>query len=456
MLDNKNSEEALLNLKAVAKSNVANKKLKEQIEKITVNRIPLGKTEDLLRDDIDIETYFLDVEIYWLMKAFYEVTQNSLLNVKKHFTDTEILKYENYILDEGEISNTIILKNVKQVAPNIYHCYSCSFEDIKYSQENGITIYDYRMQREATLVEKGGELITKATVIAKNVEDIEKSMSNNTFTPNTITWNILKNGGEDFEYFPETETLRLTKSNESLISIVDGYHRTIAIANLLSKGVKVDNDFMYVNILNYSVEEAQRFIRQEQQGTKLTKTQQKLFKNDSFISIAKQLNASGTKDDNSLKDRMAEINLEVYKYNTKIVTIESVADTLKTFYKKHIKTPRDNRLITDWIIKFMIEVMGKYNEEFNDIEKSKKTKAITYNNMINVFIGLSEYFYTNKKSIENWESKLEELLDSIDFDINSNEIWNKNLITTKRWDTTAKKGVAQTVKYIIEMFEKNK
>lgn len=449
MVFNKQMEEALEALLVIARRTSGDKKLQENIMAFTKNKIPFGKLEELLDNDVELEIYFKPVELYWIMKAYYTFAGAEYLKVTKYFTDLQIKDFENYYIDEATISDTIIINNVKKVKGGIYHCYEFPFEQIKSSYESGIIGYDFRMQREGTLKERYGEVITRATVVKKNVLDIKKSMKNNTFTPNTITWNVLDNEADSIEYDENTETLSLTRSKETVINIIDGYHRTLAISQLLDEGYEVEKDYMFLTILNYTVEEAQRYIRQEQQGTKLSESQQKVYKNDINVSVAKNINITGTEFENSLKNKIADIEAKVHKYNKQLITMSSLSDTIETYYSELLKKPKDVKKVSNWIVEFFNEIIGEKEEYFDNIVEAKNETVLVYNNMLCAFVGLSAYVYKNN---ENWETKLEELLNKIDFDI-ENPLFVKNNITSKTWNRQGKKGIDTIVKYLINEYK---
>lgn len=432
--------EAIENLKAFRIKNITNKELEHNIETKTRGKIPVGKTEDLLNKTLDLEVYFKPVEIYWLLKVYYETLKSKKLKPSSYFEDIEIAEFENYSIPavaSGK-DRTFVLHNVKKVSDYIYHCYKCDFNSIKEAYEEGITGYDYSTQRQAKMIMRNGVAILRATVINRNVEAIEKEMLEGNFTPNTLTWNILNNGKEEMEYDEATETLTITRSTDSIVSIIDGYHRTLAIIKALEKGREIRNDFMYITVLNYSVDEAQRYIRQEQQGTKLTVNQQNSFKNDIYVTTAKKINNDKTEELNYLKNKVSITHPdEVYKYNTKLVTLSTLADTLQMAYGDILTKPRDMRKISEWVVDFMNEIIAIKEDDFSNIKKSRLESVVTTNNMICAFINLSRYFYDNR---ENWEDNIEKILNNTNFSI-ENSFWTEKLIKTHRWDKRIKKMV---------------
>lgn len=432
--------EAIENLKTFRIKNITNKELEHNIETMTRDRIPVGKTEDLLNKTLELDVYFKPVEIYWLLKVYYETLKSEKLKPSSYFENIEIAEYENYYIpsNEGGKDRVFVLHNVKKVSDFIYHCYKCDFESIKQAYEDGITGYDYSTQRQAKMVMRNGVMILRATVISKNVDAIEKEMLEGNFTPNTLTWNILNNGSEEMVYNEEEETLTITRSTESIVSIVDGYHRTLGIIRALEKGKEIRNDFMYITVLNYSVEEAQRYIRQEQQGTKLTVNQQNTLKNDIYVTTAKKINNDKTEELNYLKNKISITHPdEVYKYHTKLITLSTLSDTLQMAYGDILTKPRDIRKISEWVIDFMNEVIAIKEEDFSNIKQSRLETVITTNNMLCAFVYLSRFFYDNK---DGWEDKIEKILDNTNFSI-ENEFWREKLIQTHRWDNRIKKMV---------------
>ena len=426
---NKELENTVDLMIGLARENFSDKELESKIQDGTMGKIPFSKTTDLTRTDIQVAIHFEKVEIYWLMKVFYEHFKKSEFKVEKYFSSIEISKFELFRLKKDEKISEIKLENIDEIVRDkIYHCSKFSFEDIKISYNSGVVDYNYETQREAKYGEKAGVNTIKPTLIAKNVSEIKESMERGDFTPNTITWNLLDNSASDYVYNPEERTLTIRKSYDSRINIIDGYHRTRAIADLVERGIQVKNDFMFLTILHYDVEEAQKYIRQEQQGTKLSESQKKVFKNDRFSEVAKGINNYSNKDKNSLYGTIVSKN-EFSKNKNSILSIEPVIDTIEKYYSEHLKNPRDNRKVISWVVEFMNEVLGIFSEEFENVEKSRKTKIITERNTLCSLIGFSEYFYGKKK--EGWQDSLEVFLTGICFE--ANEKNRKMLLNSKRW-----------------------
>ncbi len=446
----RNIEEAIENLKSIRIKNITDKKLETNIERITRNRVPIGKADDLINKTETLEVYFKPVEIYWLLKAFFETYSLEIVNPERYFDIREIEEYEAYYISNEALSEErlIVIPNVKKVSDDTYHCYKCSFETIKEAYEDGITNYDFRTQREGKLVMKNGIAILRPTIINKNLNDIKKEILSNTFTPNTITWNILDNGETRLDYNEENETLTIYKNPKSVVSIIDGMHRTMGIIRALrEKDIEeFKRPYMYVTILNYSIEDAQRYIAQEQKGSKLSTPQQSVFENDIYVSCAKRVNNDKTYESNSMKDKVALLHQDEYKFG-KLITLNSLSGSIKMFYEDKLKQPRDVRKVSEWIIEFMNEVIGIKEADFEKINTSRENSVVTMNNMISVFIGISRYFYDNKNE---WENRLEELIENIDFSL-ENKYWKDNLIQSNRWDKKVEKNIIKVVKDLIKL-----
>ncbi|MDK0983051.1 DNA sulfur modification protein DndB [Clostridium perfringens] len=450
----KRKEKILGELKLLAKSNFTDKTLSNKILTITKDRIPLGKTEDLLRTDIDLYNHFNMEELYWLIKAYFIVLKEKKLDPKNFFTETEIENGEQYYKPSPVYNGderVFVLENVKRNKDGSFICWECPFTKIKQALDFGITTYDFRTQRQATVKQRGGEILLFPTIIEKNVREIQAEILDNNFEPNTLTWNILNNGEEEFVYDEESETLIFTKTPTSIMSIIDGYNRTVAINRALGTGEEILKDYMYIKILNVDIAKAQNYILQEQKGSKLSITQQKAFKNDGSVMVAKSINTNGNKYNNVLYSKISMYGKEVYTYNKKAVLLSCLSEMIENNYGDLLKTPKEIRRVGYWLVDFFNEALGNYSDEFNNLGKSRIQSVLTYNNMFEFYIRISRYFYDNRV---DWIQKVEQIMDNIDFRI-ENPIWNKIGVDKKRWDKRIINSIDKYADEILESYINN-
>lgn len=241
--------------------------------------ISFSEASDLLSQKVHISTTS-DFELFAIMSVV-----NGKL-VEDYFTPIEIKKYSNFKTSQSEISFPIEF-NVIQIAEDQW-LGSITAKQLMLFRDTQFINYNENTQRTMTRVNHGIFESYKITLNRKAVEGIKRSFTRNAYIPNTITLNI----PDDAEFDYDEDSNQLIITNASHFDILDGYHRYIAISELTNNNPDFDYT-MELRLVSFGEEKAKQFIWQEDQKTKMSKTDSSTFNQYKASNIiAQRLNSS--------------------------------------------------------------------------------------------------------------------------------------------------------------------
>lgn len=144
--------------------------------------------------------------------------------------------------------------------------------DLMKLRDAQIITYNENTQRTIERVVKGDKEFYRITVDDGVVEQIADEYLEEQYISNTLTFNL-----------PETASFRYDKDEKVLVidelsnlDIIDGYHRYLGAARALLKDPELDFP-MELRIVFFPENKARQFIWQEDQKTKMTKTDSQSF-----------------------------------------------------------------------------------------------------------------------------------------------------------------------------------
>ena len=425
-------------LQILCKKLNADNKFFKKLLVFTNNRIAGGKLSDVFDDRKEINTYLTKNELYWLAKGIYTLGQkNNKLSIKDleninpicYFTDTEIQTGESFYIPKNinEVNkNRFIIEEIKQVDDNEWIAV-VDYKTIYRAMIEGFSRYNFDTQREAKAVQEFGEVYLKPFVDYNTVDNIYKKMKQRKFFKNCITWNILSTGDEEFSYDKNREKLVFIKKTGSYIDIIDGFHRTLAIVKLLSETDKI-NDKIFIHLVNFTVQQAQELIAQENEGNKISNTRKKYLTSNRFTSLVKRINREGSEETNVLFNKITEV-LDEIKYNKKIIYAPNFMELLEDCYKNKLTKANQINIYTKWLVEYFNELDGVLGDVFSNIEDNKKKNVLLTQNTFAIYIKLSSLIYGK----DNWRDELENFMKKFNWDKN-NTLWQKIHLTSKRND----------------------
>lgn len=368
--------------------------------------ISIGLTQGLLNESTPLESQSL-VVLCLLTEALYKVTKEEKINPIKYFTELEISESRKYHKENEERQEYIELDDVIQIADDQWIT-RMTYKQIADLWAEGRARYNKETQRNTVIKEYQDKIVEKINVNKTGIKSIVKKMSEETFIPNTVTFNMLADGTENYEY--NGKKMRIS----SVLDAIDGFHRDVAIVEVVSLGLHLDK-YMEVRITNFDIEKCHQLMLQEDIRNPLDTRFKKAISIASENSIVKQLNERGK---NELRGKITTEPL-MYQKNKAYVLNDVLADAIKSSFAIKPKMPiKDLDSITDFLIEGFNEIIGLFYDDFINLSKSRKENVKT---LSSTFIGYVSIL-ANLKDTDNWKKELESILNKIDFSL-SNPMW---------------------------------
>lgn len=412
-------------------------KVKEEVRNnMAIYNIPAGEVSAIFARQIAIETVDLSILLLFT-KYLYQATDKTTLNPENYFTELEMQEAKNYKREIiKNITKEVILEDAIQVGSDQWVTV-LSAQQLSQLYSAGRIYYNPLTQRGMRATKSGDTIIQKIDIRDSAVKEISKKMLNNSYISNTITLNILKDGNDEYDYNEKTNKLSIGENAE--IDVVDGFHRSYAILRALS----VNHDLnlsMEIRIVNWDIEKARRFIYQEDLRTPIRKDYKTSLDETDFNNIiVKELNE---KSKNELQFKIAT-DMNLIKYNQAYTLFETMSQAIDICFET--KSQREANKTSEYLIEFFNEVIGIMKDKFDNLAKSKEVNASVQPNTFIGYIGLA----AELQDRENWKTRLEDILNNVDFDLN-NEVWKELEITTTR---LGKRGYNKIIKYFKEMIK---
>lgn len=408
-------------------------KVHNEVVKNLINKnIPPGETRGILTKSNLHPLEVMDINLlYTLTKNLYRATGEVMLDPTRYFYDAEIEVADRWSRSEEEHNITeLVIQPIIQVASDQW-IGTLSAQKLARLYNNGRILYRPETQRGMRITKDRDTIINRIDYNIDAINNIQSMLLNGQFIPNTITLNVLKDGNDIIQYDPNK--FKLIIGAESEIDVADGFHRSYGL--LKSLIVNPNLDFTWeVRITNWDVNKAQRFIYQEDYKTPLRKEYKELLNQAKLQNvITKNLNEQ---PQNEMQFKIATDNNAIVHYNA-YTMFNTVAESIGKSFE--VKSQRDVRKITDYLIEFFNELIGMYIDDFTNLEESQKTSYITVPNMFIGYIALAGELYNRG----DWVTMLEKVMNSIDFTEN-NGIWRKMNI---KWSNLSKRAQKQLVDY---------
>lgn len=357
----------------------------------------------------------LDLSVLMLLtEQIYRLTNDVNVLPQNYFTDKEIQKAHQY---QGEIENDtidfpIILNDVLSLSAEDYITVM-DIKDIVKLYKSNLLEYNFETQRNPKWMRKKDKIIQVPNINPKSIKEITEQILNNTFLPDTITFNCLagtSKTGDELVYDYQKRQLII---NECELDILDGFHRINAFQNAVSANPDIEFK-VQVAIKNYNVRKAQAYVAQINTINKMDSTHLKALKAERYSDfIVKELQR-----ESDLKGKIAQAN---YLTPTAghIVTYAVLADTIDEVFQ--IETKKEAMDIAQYLIKFFDYLIGSFPDEFlNNVEEVRKKSLINNNNMFAGYIVLAKRMLENNLPLDT----IINVINKIDFDKN-NPLWEE-------------------------------
>ena len=401
-------------------------------KKLVEHGINIGTATGILNTSIPISTQSLTV-LCLITMSLYETTKLMKINPENYFMPKEI-EMANKLKRETELTKDYVdIEDIKQVADDQWIT-TMTYKQVADLYSVGKVRYNKETQRNTVFKEHGNKIIEAININRTSVKEIKELMLKGLFIPNVITFNILATGEEKFEINNRNKSMRVYSN----LDIIDGFHRSLAIIEAVANNPEIE-ETIAVYITNFDIDKCHRFIVQEDKKNKIDKKYiQTINVEEIENKIVKILN------ERSGSELMGRITTNITFYKNQGYVLGNVlADSIKHNFE--IKSMRDVNNVADFLIEGFVEIVGKYINDFNNLETSRKDNIKTYSS---TFIGYVTLL-AELKDDKDWKIKLEQILNRIDFGI-SNPIWNNLEI---RESSPSKYKFKRIIKYFKELVE---
>lgn len=435
-------------LRLIINEYAVDKQLHDEIVNNMENKnIPPGETRAILTQSSLYPLETMDIGlIYTLTKKLYRATGRGVLNPENYFYPNEMEEGDKWKrLKTKEVIGDIVLPNFVQVTEDQW-IGTIDSQKLVHLYNNGRVLYRPEHQRGLKLVKTKDSILHRIDYNIDAINNIKEMLlgENNKpkFIPNTITFNVLKNGNDVVKFDPENHTLIIGAGSE--INVNDGFHRNYGTI----KAVATDPSFNQVwelRVVNWDGAKAERFIRQEDYKTPLRKERRESLDQTKLENII--VNNLNEASQNEMQFKVA-IDTNAIGYNRAYVMFSTMAEAIRDNFE--IKSQRDVRKITDYLVEFFNEFIGMHIDDFNNIPRSQGKSYITMPNMFIGYITIAgELYKTN-----NWQDLLEDIVASVDF-TKQNVFWEQINISKSTLTRRERQKLTNYFKNKIEEAKKN-
>lgn len=289
--------------------------------------------------------------LYCILDAIEKVSEKKHSVIEQYYVPKEIAAYSKAKYEVEKIKFPMKFKAI-QITED-HWISSIDFKTLMKMRAGQIIVYDENTQRTLERIVRGDKEIYRIRLDYPAISKIRQSYEDNTYIPTALTFNIPEDTDADFYYNEETSELIINKLEH--FDIVDGYHRYIAACKACDADNKL-NRVMELRIVNFPEYKAQQFIFQEDQKTKMPKTESNSYnQHDLANNIVERLNSE------------AESNLKgLLSRNNSLINYGELADYIGYLFVKDKSSNKNKKSILLPLKKDLIEsfnILTEYNPE---------------------------------------------------------------------------------------------
>lgn len=359
--------------------------------------------------DSEEDIRFLFLFSYSLNKVLKEKNIDISIDVKEYFTNLEFKQWVDYKeIKEEESIFPLVLENVQKVGDKIWQMIMPAQELDRINKMN-LILYNFSTQRDPKVTAYGEQI----NIDKQKVNEIKERLLNDEQYPDPIILNVLNNGESRVTYNEKNNTLTIHEN--SIINIVDGFHRKTATSLALQENESLSFNWQ-VTLTFLSEKAAHDYMSQ--------KDKQKPMKRE-WIDQKDYSKAENLVIDVIVDDKLSELaktmkdDDQYIKLNRALTKKSIIAEAIKECYGKDLEISMNIRNIGKWIVEFTDYLMGVYSHEFiADPYSVKETSMINHKNMFYGYIALSKALQDNK----DWKELMKQKIESIDFN-KDNQLW---------------------------------
>jgi hypothetical protein len=323
------------------------------------------------------------------------------INPENYFTKIEMETFTDYKIEkEEELLEEIVFEDMIQISDHQWVGRITAQYLAKLDAGNEF-VYNFKTQRDPVFDIYG---MKRIRLDKQKVKEITDGILSGEQFPDAIAINILHDGNDELFYDQKNHRLTVVSGVKN---IFDGQHRKVS--NSLAVEKRPDLDYNWIlTVTNLSEVKAQKAMVQI--------NKQKPMKTDYIKSL------DTSKLGNLVVDAIRDIDTSEFatkiKDNDKelefggLVTKSRLAQAIEENYKDELKNRLQVKPIAKHIANIADQIIGLYTNEFIvNPEETSKTSVINHKNIFYGFVALSELLYNEK----NWEEKLEQALNKVDF-----------------------------------------
>lgn len=357
-------------------------------------------------------------ELCLLTEQIYEQVEDDVVNPNLYFTDVERRKSKlfNGRMDaEKDTTLPLTLENMIMLNYNTF-LGTISGDLLAKLSMSQLLHYDFETQREHVFVKtKTDGVQKKAKLVMQNVLEIKDNLKQNVQKHTQIVINAgigtAEGGEEELTYDPETRRLSINRG--TILSIIDGYHRTKATEMVYAEEGKVNFEWILL-LTNYNQEESKAYQGQLALATPLAKERrEELLGNRKSDMVLRDVIPKS-----ELKDRVSQTK-DVHKIADELVAYKVLAEEIDKQFDldKMINVYK----VSSYLTKFFNILLGTYEDEFlNNPNKYRETSLVNNNNMFIAYVVLaSRLMYNNQEP-----HAIIGIMESINFN-KDNPLWSE-------------------------------
>lgn len=316
--------------------------------------VPKGMISDYitLRNPLTEASEFI---LFCILDGIEHVTKRNKSMINYYFLEKEIKTYSTTKYKIDKIKFPLKFKAI-QIAEDHWMS-SIDFKTLMKLRAAQLIVYDENTQRTMERIVRGNKEIFRIRIDKLSVSKIEEAYESGNYIPTPFTLNIPEDVDADFYYNEETCELVINRLQN--FDIVDGYHRYVAACKACDSNNKL-NLTMELRIVNFPEYKAQQFIYQEDQKTKMPKTESNTFDQTNLA--------------NNIIDRInsrSESNLKgLITRNKTLITYSDLAELIKYFYLNDNKKSNKNRN------GILLSVTNELIENFNALTEYNPEKFL--------------------------------------------------------------------------------
>ncbi|MES9681295.1 DNA sulfur modification protein DndB, partial [Bacillus safensis] len=338
-------------------------------------------------------------EKYLLALGIYEVTKDEKVNPVNYFPERIIQEIETTWEgfsqgNDSELNFPITFEDVTKVDDNNF-TFLLKRSEIAKMYENHLLQYNPRTQRtsETKNFEFLGGEIPIPELNQDAVEQISQKAIDGTLISSTLIFNARfgsSSEGIEISYDPNERSLTVMK--DTLVDVIDGYHRIVGISKAVRSG-SFDDKKMKVDFYNVTQKVARQLFGQHNTMTPVRLSKLKEMNDENPVNKV----VTHIRDNSVIGQRISLDHDVIATQSDYLYSLNDVVSAIETTkFPKLLKDQIAVRKIGVFLVEFFDELTELYYEEFlgDKFEQAKKTIIIN-KNILDGFMEIAFFMYNS-------------------------------------------------------------